>query len=79
MARVTVEDCLENVENRFALVHLSASRVRQLLKGSRRLVECKNKDIVTALREIARGFVLPETKIVLEEDDADIKIDISDL
>jgi len=53
MARVTVEDCLQHVENRFALVHLAARRVRQLTKGSARLVPSKNKDVVTSLREIA--------------------------
>lgn len=57
MARVTVEDCLENVENRFALVHLAAQRSRQILKGSSPLVKCKNKYIVTSLREIANGKV----------------------
>jgi len=57
MARVTVEDCLENVDNRFGLVHLAARRVRQLSKGSGRLVECDNKDVVCALREIAAGRV----------------------
>jgi DNA-directed RNA polymerase subunit omega len=63
MARVTVEDCLENLENRFALVHLAARRVRQLTKGSQRLVQSKNKDVVTALREIAdnRVRVVQET------------------
>ena len=57
MARVTVEDCLENIENRFALVHLAARRVRQLSKGSQRLIPSKNKDVVTALREIAEAKV----------------------
>lgn len=57
MARVTVEDCLEHIENRFALVHLAARRVRQLTKGSHRLVFSKNKDVVTALREIAENKV----------------------
>ncbi|MFO1464540.1 MAG: DNA-directed RNA polymerase subunit omega [bacterium] len=57
MARVTVEDCLEHIENRFALVHLAARRVRQLSKGSHRLVVSKNKDVVTALREIAENKV----------------------
>jgi DNA-directed RNA polymerase subunit omega len=60
MARVTVEDCLENVDNRFGLVHLSARRVRQLAKGAQRLVECDNKDIVASLREIAAGKVRVE-------------------
>lgn len=57
MARVTIEDCLKNIDNRFALVHLTSSRVRQIKKGSHRLVYCKNKDIVAALREIAAGYV----------------------
>ena len=57
MARVTVEDCLEFVDNRFGLVHLAARRVRQLSKGSGRLVENDNKDVVCALREIAAGKV----------------------
>lgn len=57
MARVTVEDCLEQVEDQFALVHLATSRYRQLHRGSRRLVDSKNKNIVTALREIASNRV----------------------
>ncbi len=57
MARVTVEDCLERVDNRFALIHLAAKRVRQLRKGVEPLVACKNKDVVVALREIAAGKV----------------------
>ncbi|MBL7686082.1 MAG: DNA-directed RNA polymerase subunit omega [Deltaproteobacteria bacterium] len=57
MARVTVEDCLEHVDNRFGLVHLTTRRVRQLVKGSEPLVDCDNKDVVTALREIADGSV----------------------
>ncbi|MBT3181361.1 MAG: DNA-directed RNA polymerase subunit omega [Deltaproteobacteria bacterium] len=59
MARVTVEDCLDNVENRFSLVHLAANRTKQLFKGSRPLVSCKNRESVTALREIAEGLVKP--------------------
>jgi len=57
MARVTVEDCLEKVDNRFGLIHLAAQRVRQLRKGSEPLVVCKNNDIVVSLREIAEGEV----------------------
>ena len=52
MARVTVEDCLEREENRFALVILAAYRTRQLMKGATPLVHSKNKAAVTALREI---------------------------
>jgi DNA-directed RNA polymerase subunit omega len=57
MARVTVEDCLEQEENRFALVVLAAYRTRTLMKGTTPLVVSKNKPAVTALREIATGRV----------------------
>jgi DNA-directed RNA polymerase subunit omega len=57
MARVTVEDCLEREENRFALVVLASQRTRQLMKGATALVHSKNKAAVTALREIAAGRV----------------------
>jgi DNA-directed RNA polymerase subunit omega len=53
LARVTVEDCLEQVSNRFALTILAAERARQLSKGGKPLVVCDNKPAVTALREIA--------------------------
>ena len=61
MARITVEDCLEKVENRFSLVLLAADRTKQLLKGSERLLKTDNKDGVTALREIAAGKVSNRT------------------
>jgi DNA-directed RNA polymerase subunit omega len=57
MARVTVEDCLEREENRFALVIMASKRSRQLMKDSGPLITCKNKPLVTALREIAAGRV----------------------
>lgn len=57
MARVTVEDCLEQEENRFALVVLAAQRTRQLMKGADSLVNAKNKASVMALREIAANKV----------------------
>jgi DNA-directed RNA polymerase subunit omega len=57
MARVTVEDCLEREENRFALVVLASTRCRQLMKGGAPLIQSKNKASVTALREIAAGKV----------------------
>jgi DNA-directed RNA polymerase subunit omega len=57
MARVTVEDCLEREENRFALVVLASTRTRMLMKGQEPLVRSKNKAAVTALREIAAGKV----------------------
>ena len=57
MARVTVEDCLEREENRFALVIMASRRSRQLMKGEDPLVRCKNKPLVASLREIAAGKV----------------------
>jgi DNA-directed RNA polymerase subunit omega len=58
MARITVEDSLRMAKNRFALVLLTSRRVRQLLKGSQPLAEARNnREIVTALREIAAGKV----------------------
>jgi DNA-directed RNA polymerase subunit omega len=57
LARVTVEDCLGKVGNRFALTILAAERARQLSKGGRPLVKCDNKPAVTALREIADAKV----------------------
>jgi DNA-directed RNA polymerase subunit omega len=59
MARVTVEDCLEKVDNRFLLVMLSAKRVKQLYKGAKPLIENRsdNKNVVLSLREIADGEV----------------------
>ena len=57
MARVTVEDCLEKVNNRFALVVLGAERARQIATTGRTLVKCNNKPPVAALREIAAGKV----------------------
>ncbi|MBT3813571.1 MAG: DNA-directed RNA polymerase subunit omega [Gammaproteobacteria bacterium] len=61
MARVTVEDCLDNVENRFELVLLASQRARQLEKGADEFVtRGKDKDTVVALREIAEGHVTKE-------------------
>lgn len=57
MARVTIEDCLENVDNMYELVHLATKRARMLYKGDEPLVKSKNRILVTALREIAAGYV----------------------
>ena len=57
MARVTVEDCLDNCENRFALVVLATKRARQLMEGDQPMVDSNNKAGVTALREVAAGKV----------------------
>ncbi|MBL6688221.1 MAG: DNA-directed RNA polymerase subunit omega [Pseudomonadales bacterium] len=62
MARVTVEDCLENVDNRFELVMVASKRARQIAtEGKDPLVPLENdKPTVLALREIAEGLVGPE-------------------
>lgn len=60
MARITVEDCVKKVPNRFMLVNMVAKRVRQIREGSEYLVRSpKNEDIVVALREIAAGKIVP--------------------
>lgn len=59
MARVTIEDCLRQVENMYELVHLATKRSRQIFKGAEPLVRSKNRVVVTALREIAAGMVRP--------------------
>ncbi|MGB5158337.1 DNA-directed RNA polymerase subunit omega [Desulfobacterium sp. N47] len=74
MARITIEDCMKRVPNRFLLVNMVARRVRQIREGSEYLVSApKNEDIVIALREIAAG------KIVLVKDEKEVKkIDTDD-
>jgi len=65
MARVTVEDCLKNVESRFELVTLASKRAKMLMKGAKPLVETDNRAIVNALREVAAGkvkFINPKGK-----------------
>jgi DNA-directed RNA polymerase subunit omega len=58
VARITVEDCLKRVDNRFLLVNIVARRVRQIREGSEYLVSSpKNEDIVISLREVAAGKV----------------------
>ena len=71
MARVTVEDCLDNVENRFELVLVAAKRTRQLMLGADPLVpEDRDKLTVIALREIAEGMI---TRSILEEQEIDLE------
>jgi DNA-directed RNA polymerase subunit omega len=68
MARITVEDCLDKENNRFALVLLASKRAKQLLEGAELLIpNTKNKAVVNALREIAAGKVRPMS-------DEDLKI-----
>ena len=57
MARISIEDCQKRMPNRFALVIVAANRTRQLMESSQPLVRTKNKEAVTALREIAEGKV----------------------
>lgn len=71
MARVTVEDCLDKVNNRFALVHLVAKRAKQMMKGSPAVVSSKeNKAVVTALREVAA------TRAYLDIDESQTNLDL---
>ena len=70
MARITVEDCLEQVPNRFSLVLVAAERTKQLLKGAdpRLGEDVDNKEVVMALREIAAGEFQIDDSAVLAED-----------
>jgi len=62
MARITVEDCLEHIDNRFNLVLLASKRARQLANGVEPMLPWENdKPTVMALREVADGVVKPET------------------
>lgn len=69
MARITVEDCLKNVDNMYELVHLATKRTRHLFRGDTPLVKSKNRIIVTALREIAAGRVRSSVQENRESDD----------
>jgi DNA-directed RNA polymerase subunit omega len=65
MARITVEDCVANIPNKFQLVLVAAKRARQLANGAHPMVEWENdKPTVVALREVAEGFI---TESILEE------------
>ena len=87
MARVTVEDCLDNVDNRFQLVLVATKRARQIANGKQPMVELENdKPTVVALREISEGYItrdildereeraeVEEVVIAKEEEQADIQ------
>ena len=76
MARVTVEDCLEHMDNRFQLVMVASKRARQLVNGSDANLEWENdKPTVMALREIAEGFI---SRDILNESDMPKPIQESD-
>lgn len=75
MARITVEDCLQKINNRFTVIHMAANRVRQLRKGEEPTIVSKNRDVVVALREIAAGNVVKAEKMdrdILTEDTVDL-------
>ena len=70
MARITVEDCLEAVPNRFSLVLVASERTKQILKGAQPLIdnESDNKEVVTALREIAaHKFEVDDSQVLAED------------
>jgi DNA-directed RNA polymerase subunit omega len=79
MARVTVEDCLENVANRFELVMVASKRARQLATGGKdpMVLEESDKPTVIALREIAEGFVTNE--ILRRESEMDAEDELADV
>lgn len=71
MARVTVEDCLTQVENRFALVILASKRTKELKRGAPLLVRDRdNREVVMALREIAAGKVSGRLPVLSEDEGA---------
>ena len=74
MARITVEDCLENVDNRFELVLVASKRARQLLAGTREpLVPWENdKPTVVALREIAEGLINADILDEIDQPEEDL-------
>jgi DNA-directed RNA polymerase subunit omega len=73
VARITIEDCLKRVKNRFLLVNLASRRVRQIREGSEYLVSSpKNEDIVVSLREIAAG------KVTIKEEKEEKKEEMED-
>ena len=79
MARVTVEDCLENVANRFELVMVASKRARQLATGGKDplVQEESDKPTVIALREIAEGLVGPE--ILTREDELEAEEELAEV
>ena len=78
MARITVEDCLEKVDNRFELVLLATRRARQIARGAEPLVdEANDKSTVIALREIAEGLVSHEILDSQEASQEDEEVEVS--
>jgi DNA-directed RNA polymerase subunit omega len=62
MARVSIEDCLGTIENRFALVAVASHRTRDLMEGAVPMMKTKNRHPVTSLREIAEGLIVGAPK-----------------
>ena len=79
MARVTVEDCLENVANRFELVMVASKRARQMATGGKEplVQEESDKPTVIALREIAEGLITPD--ILIREDERDAEQELAEV
>ena len=79
MARVTVEDCLENVDNRFELVMVASKRARQMATGGKDPLvdEESDKPTVIALREIAEGLITPD--ILAREDELDAEEELAEV
>jgi DNA-directed RNA polymerase subunit omega len=79
MARVTVEDCLEHVANRFELVMVASKRARQMATGGKDplVQEESDKPTVIALREIAEGHITPD--ILVREDELDAEQELADV
>ena len=79
MARVTVEDCLENVANRFELVMVASKRARQLATGGKDplVMEESDKPTVIALREIAEGLIGPD--ILTREDELEAEEELAEV
>ena len=78
MARITIEDCLKTGYKKFMLVHLAAKRVIQFRKGKEPLLTTTNREIVTALREIAAGKITMRENSNLIEDNGKEKDLIGD-
>ena len=73
MARITVEDCMEHIPNRFHLVRMASIRAKQLKKGALPLLQSEeNKQVVMALREIAAGLVKPGESSPVEPAPAEV-------
>lgn len=83
MARITVEDCLEQIDNPFELVLVAAKRARRMANGAAPMVELENdKPTVLALREVAEGLVTREIldeKEIVEEEEVEEAVSVPDM